>query len=52
MVREGHYSNVITDAELDAAGGALYEMVYNHQKNQAFLSLCDADILVLEEQAN
>ena len=59
MVKEGHYSNAITEAELDAAGGALYEMVYSEQvlsdgrrMNQSFLKLCDADILVLQEQEN
>src|SRR6266566_1696831 len=57
MLGEGHYSNVITEAELDAAGGALYELVYSKQVlsdgrrlNQAFLNVCDADILVLQEQ--
>src|SRR2546421_6299306 len=57
MVREGHYNNVITEAQLDAAGGALYDMIYSNQQlsngqrmNQAFLNVCDADILVLQEQ--
>lgn len=57
IVKEGHYSNVITEAELDAAGGALYEQVYSEQllsdgrrMNQSFLRLCDADILILQEQ--
>jgi hypothetical protein len=57
MVREGHYNNVITEAELDAAGGALYDLIYSNQQlsngqrmNQAFLNVCDADILVLQEQ--
>ncbi|GHO84901.1 NACHT domain-containing protein [Dictyobacter formicarum] len=50
MVRENYYSNAITEAELDAAGGALYEMIYNDQLNQSFRTLLDADILVLQEQ--
>lgn len=57
MVREGHSSNVISEAELDAAGGGIYELVYSKQQlsdgrrlNQAFLNVCDADILVLQEQ--
>ncbi len=57
MVRERHYNNVITEAELDAAGGALYDMIYSNQQlsngqrmNQTFLNVCDADILVLQEQ--
>jgi NACHT domain len=50
MVKEGHYSNAITEAELDAAGGALYEMIYSDQMNQMFRALSDADILVLQEQ--
>ncbi len=57
MMREKHYSNVITETELDAAGGALYDMVYSDQllsdgrhMNQSFLRLCDVDILVLQEQ--
>src|SRR2546421_4892601 len=57
MVKEGHFSNEITEAELDAAGGGLYELVYSQQQlsdgrrlNQAVLHVCDADILVLHEQ--
>lgn len=57
MVREEHYSNVITETELDAAGGALYDMIYSNQvlsdgrhMNQSFLRLCDVDVLVLHEQ--
>ncbi|MFL5589655.1 MAG: hypothetical protein ACJ8DI_18685, partial [Ktedonobacteraceae bacterium] len=57
MVREGHSSNMITEAELDAAGGGLYELVYSKQVlsdgqrlNQSFLQLSDADILVLQKQ--
>ena len=48
---------MITEAELDAAGGALYELVYSKQVlsdgrlvNQSFLRLCDVDILVQQEQ--
>ncbi len=57
MVREGHYSNVITEADLDIAGGALYELVYSNQllsdgqrMNQAFLHLADASILVQQKK--
>src|SRR5258708_4139050 len=53
MVGRGHYSNVITAADLDAAGGALYNLVFSDQvlsdgrrMNQSFLRLVDADILV------
>src|SRR5438105_13713179 len=53
MVGRGHYSNVITAADLDAAGGALYNMIFSDQvlsdgrrMNQSFLRLVDADILV------
>jgi hypothetical protein len=57
MIREDHYSKAITEAGLDAAGDALYEMVYSNQvlsngrrMNQSFLNLSDANILVLQEQ--
>ncbi|GHO78956.1 hypothetical protein KSD_67270 [Ktedonobacter sp. SOSP1-85] len=50
MVRENHYSNAISESDLDAASGALYEMVYSDQMNQMFCALSDADILVLQEQ--
>ena len=56
MVGVGHYSNVITAADLDAAGGALYHQVFSDQvlsdgqgMNQAFLRLVDADILVRQK---
>lgn len=57
MVRENHYSNVITEEDLNAAGDALYEIVYSDQvlsdgrrMNQPFLNLSDADILVQKKQ--
>jgi membrane protein YqaA with SNARE-associated domain len=57
MVREGQYSNVITTADIDAAGGGLYEAIYSEQVlsdgrrvNQSFLNLVDTDILVKQEE--
>ena len=56
MVRERHYSNVVTTADIDAAGDALYEAVYSEQVlsngqliNLSFRHLLDADILVRRE---
>ena len=53
MVGSGHYSNVITENDLYATGGALYDKVFNDQvlshgrrMNQSFLRLVDAGILV------
>ncbi len=57
MVSVGHYSNVITPADLDAAGNGLYEAVFSEQvlsdgkaANVTFRHLLDADILVRQEQ--
>jgi hypothetical protein len=57
MVKEGHYSNVIAEADLDAASGAIYEKVYSNQvlsdgrqMNESFVRLCDAGILLQQEQ--
>ena len=53
LVRDGRYGNAITIAEIDAAGGGLYEAVYSEQVlsdgrrvNQSFTNLVDAEILV------
>jgi hypothetical protein len=53
MIKEEHYSNVITATELSNAGNGLYETVYSerelsdkHPVNQSFQRLADADILV------
>ncbi|MEW5959100.1 MAG: hypothetical protein AB1801_15315 [Chloroflexota bacterium] len=52
LVRENDYSNVITPADIDAAGDDLYEAVYSEQllsngqrMNQSFANLLDAEIL-------
>lgn len=57
MVREGHYRNVITTADLDAAGDTLYASVFSEQvlsdgrvANASFRHLTDADILVVQRQ--
>src|SRR5258708_23743276 len=58
MAREDHpLSNMITAADLKAADSTLYDKVYNHQPlsdgrraNEPLLRLCDADILMLQEQ--
>ncbi len=57
MVREDHYSNVITTADLEAVGGAMHDMIYSEQllsdgqqMNQSFRRLLEADILMLQEQ--
>jgi hypothetical protein len=57
MVGEGHYSNVMTIAGIDAVGGGLYEAIYSEQElsdgrrmNQSFLNLVDTDILVRQEE--
>ncbi len=58
MAREDHpLSNTITAADLKAADSTLYDKVYNHQPlsdgrraNEPLLRLCDADILMLQEQ--
>ena len=57
MVREGYYSNALTIADIDAAGGGLYEAIYSDQMlsdgrrmNQSFLNLVDTDILVRQEE--
>jgi hypothetical protein len=57
MVGEGHYSNAITIADIDAVGGGLYEVIYSEQvlsdgrrTNQSFINLLDADILVRQEE--
>jgi hypothetical protein len=53
MVGSGHYSNDIADDDLYATGGALYDNVFSREvlpdgrrKNESFLRLVDADILV------
>ncbi|HEX9037700.1 MAG TPA: hypothetical protein VF808_12000 [Ktedonobacterales bacterium] len=53
MIREGHYSNVLTANDLHAGGDGLYEAVYSsqsmsdgHVRNQSFVRLTDADILI------
>src|SRR5581483_10527469 len=57
MVREEHYRNVITTADLDAAGETLYTSVFSEQvlsdgqvANLSFRHLIDADILVVQRQ--
>ena len=57
MVREGRYSNVITTADIDAAGDSLYASVFSEQvlsdgqaANLSFRHLVDADILVVQRQ--
>jgi hypothetical protein len=52
MVRDGHYSNVITSDDLDAAGEGLYEAIYSpqlmsdgHARNESFMRLMNAEIL-------
>jgi type II secretory pathway predicted ATPase ExeA len=61
MVREGHYSNAITNTDLDSteAGADLYSLVYsdqmlgdNERMNQGFNNLVDADILVQQEEGH
>ncbi len=57
MTKDDHtFSNTITAADLKAAGSSVYNTVYNDQlangqrANAPFLRLCDADILMLQEQ--
>lgn len=53
MVREGHYTNALTIADIDAGSDELYDLIYSEQilsdgqrVNQSFTNLIDADILV------
>ena len=47
MVREGHYSNEITEDDLSDAG--LYDKIFSGHMNQSFRRLADAEILVRKD---
>ncbi len=49
MVNVGHYDNRITQKEIDAVGGGLYEAIYSKLGNQSFNNLADASILTRQE---
>lgn len=57
MVSQGRYHSVITVADIDAAGGGLYEAIYSEQLlsngqrlNQSFTNLLDSDILAWQRE--
>jgi hypothetical protein len=57
MLREGHYRNEITAADIDTGGKKLHLAIYSEQVrrdgrpiNQSFINLLNADILVRQQQ--